>query len=119
MEDWDREGLGQGLWCKGPGLCTMGAGSIFRDCFRASTKIPWTHLVFPFGVDPDNDKLYKDDFVEGLWIFTVSGEGGRWTFEGLDAARNLYEREGFRLRRLQDVGRWGREIKEQLFVLNL
>jgi GNAT superfamily N-acetyltransferase len=42
-----------------------------------------------------------------------------WTFEGLDAARRLYERENFRLSQAHDVDRWGQRIKEQKFELIL
>ncbi len=40
-----------------------------------------------------------------------------WTFDGLDAARHLYEKQGFRLVRTQRGSRWGREVDEQLFTL--
>ena len=42
-----------------------------------------------------------------------------WTFEGLDAARRLYEQEKFRLSEEHDVDQWGRHIKEQKFELIL
>jgi len=42
-----------------------------------------------------------------------------WTFRGLDAARTLYEREGFRLSVEKTVHQWGREIVEEQFMLNL
>lgn len=42
-----------------------------------------------------------------------------WTFEGLDAARRLYERENFRLSEAHDVDQWGRRIREQKFELIL
>ncbi|MGD8229568.1 MAG: GNAT family N-acetyltransferase [Desulfobacteraceae bacterium] len=42
-----------------------------------------------------------------------------WTFEGLDEARSLYEREGFRLSQEHDVYQWGQEIKEQKFLIYL
>jgi GNAT superfamily N-acetyltransferase len=42
-----------------------------------------------------------------------------WTFEGLDAARRLYERENFRLSEAHDVDQWGQYIKEQKFELIL
>jgi len=42
-----------------------------------------------------------------------------WTFEGLDEARSLYEREGFRLSKEHDVYQWGQDIKEQKFLLDL
>jgi len=39
-----------------------------------------------------------------------------WTFKGLDAARALYEEEGFRLHEEHDVKQWGNTITEQKFV---
>lgn len=42
-----------------------------------------------------------------------------WTFEGLDAARALYEREGFRLCEEHTVRQWGQRITEQRFELNI
>lgn len=38
-----------------------------------------------------------------------------WTFRGLDAARHLYERAGFRLVEEKSVMQWGGQIQEQLF----
>jgi len=40
-----------------------------------------------------------------------------WTFEGLDAARRLYERQNFRLIETHNVDHWGQQIKEQKFEL--
>lgn len=40
-----------------------------------------------------------------------------WTFEGLDAARRLYERAGFVLVEQVRGARWGTEVTEQRFVL--
>ena len=42
-----------------------------------------------------------------------------WTFQGLDAARALYEREGFRLCEEHAVDQWGQTITEQKFQLDL
>lgn len=42
-----------------------------------------------------------------------------WTFKGLDAARFLYERSGFRLREEHDVDQWGKNLTEQRFDLDL
>ncbi len=39
-----------------------------------------------------------------------------WTFEGLDAARGLYERSGFVLADAWLGTQWGREVREQRFV---
>ena len=38
-----------------------------------------------------------------------------WTFEGLDAARHLYEKAGFRLAHQQAGPRWGKVVNEQRF----
>jgi GNAT superfamily N-acetyltransferase len=40
-----------------------------------------------------------------------------WTFEGLNAARRLYEQAGFELVREQRGVQWGTEVTEQLFEL--
>lgn len=40
-----------------------------------------------------------------------------WTFEGLSAARHLYEKNGFRLASTQRGSQWGKEVSEQLFTL--
>jgi GNAT superfamily N-acetyltransferase len=42
-----------------------------------------------------------------------------WTFSGLDAARRLYERAGFRLAEERRGAQWGREVTEQRFELRL
>jgi GNAT superfamily N-acetyltransferase len=42
-----------------------------------------------------------------------------WTFRGLDRARSLYERAGFRLAREHEVTQWGQQILEQRFDLPL
>ena len=42
-----------------------------------------------------------------------------WTFEGLDAARYLYEREGFVLTAEQRGRQWGTEVLEQRFDCSL
>jgi GNAT superfamily N-acetyltransferase len=42
-----------------------------------------------------------------------------WTFEGLHAARHLYEKAGFRLVEEHKGTQWGTEVKEQRFELPL
>ena len=42
-----------------------------------------------------------------------------WTFNGLESARYLYEKEGFRLCKTHEVRQWGQDIEEQMFELNL
>jgi GNAT superfamily N-acetyltransferase len=42
-----------------------------------------------------------------------------WTFEGLFAARHLYEKFGFRLTEQHDGKQWGARVREQKFVRQL
>ncbi len=42
-----------------------------------------------------------------------------WTFEGLDAARHLYEEAGFQLVRQQKGEQWGITVNEQYFELKI
>jgi GNAT superfamily N-acetyltransferase len=42
-----------------------------------------------------------------------------WTFEGLNAARRLYETSGFSLCEEHAVAPWGQPIREQKFEMNL
>jgi len=42
-----------------------------------------------------------------------------WTFKGLDAARHLYEKHGFRLAEELPGAQWGVTVLEQRFVLDL
>lgn len=42
-----------------------------------------------------------------------------WTFKGLDAARALYEKMGFKLSEEQAVTQWGQAVIEQKFELYL
>jgi GNAT superfamily N-acetyltransferase len=42
-----------------------------------------------------------------------------WTFEGLNAARHLYERSGFKLVEERRGTRWGTEVTEQRFECRL
>lgn len=41
------------------------------------------------------------------------------TFAGLDAARHLYEQEGFRVKIEQEDAHWGKTVREQTFELML
>ena len=42
-----------------------------------------------------------------------------WTFDGLHAARHLYEKFGFRLAEQYEGTQWGTKVIEQKFVLQL
>jgi GNAT superfamily N-acetyltransferase len=41
-----------------------------------------------------------------------------WTFEGLSAARHLYEKNGFKLASTKRGSQWGTEVNEQRFTLS-
>ena len=41
-----------------------------------------------------------------------------WTFKGLQAARHLYEKMGFRLVDEKVGSQWGKEVREQMFIRN-
>ena len=40
-----------------------------------------------------------------------------WTFAGLDAARHLYEKDGFKLCEQREGNQWGKKVAEQRFDL--
>ena len=42
-----------------------------------------------------------------------------WTFDGLQAARHLYDKFGFQLMEQHEGTQWGAKVTEQKFVLNL
>jgi GNAT superfamily N-acetyltransferase len=42
-----------------------------------------------------------------------------WTFEGLQAARHLYEKFGFKLTLQSQGAQWGTRVTEQKFELEL
>ncbi len=57
---------------------------------------------------------------EGLCILKLAGAPGAYldTFAGLDAARRVYEKAGFRLMREEIGATWGVEVAEQRFELD-
>jgi GNAT superfamily N-acetyltransferase len=42
-----------------------------------------------------------------------------WTFSGLDGARHLYEKFGFRLSEQHEGNQWGKKVIEQMFEVRL
>lgn len=88
-----------------------------REAFTAGARLRW------FLVDPETQgsgtgaRLAKTavDFCRQRGYPRVF----LWTFEGLTAARRLYEKCGFGLCEEHDVAQWGRRIREQKFELNL
>jgi len=105
-----------GIW-----VATVGgrfAGSAAMDGRQASTegaRLRW-FIVVP---DLQGTGLGKSLFSRAV-DFCRQRSCPRvylWTFEGLDAARALYEGEGFRLCEEHVVDQWGQRITEQMFDL--
>ena len=96
------------------------AGSVAIDGYNAKkegARLRW------FIVDPDfrNAGLGKK-LISRTVEFCKKKQYPKiflWTFEGLDAARRLYESQNFRLSETHDVTQWGQQIKEQKFELIL
>jgi GNAT superfamily N-acetyltransferase len=42
-----------------------------------------------------------------------------WTFAGLDTARHLYEKFGFKFTEQHEGNQWGKRVTEQMFELRL
>lgn len=96
------------------------AGCIAIDGRKASTegaRLRW------FIVSPGFQGLGIGRRLMGQAIdFCKEAGYGRiylWSFKGLDVARALYERSGFRLCEEHDVNQWGSNLTEQMFELNL
>ena len=95
-------------------------GSIAIDGLNHDNK--GAHLRW-FIVAPENQgqgigKILIEEAIE----FCREKRFGRiylWTFAGLDAARHLYERYGFRLCEQCEGNQWGKTVTEQMFELNL
>lgn len=95
-------------------------GSIAIDGINFDSK--GAHLRW-FIVTPENQgygigKILLEEAIE----FCRKKGFGRvylWTFAGLDAARHLYEKYGFRLCKLCEGNQWGKTVTEQMFELNL
>lgn len=58
--------------------------------------------------------------AEGLAALREAGLAGAWldTFAGLDAARAVYLRAGFRLLHEAEGRSWGRAVREQRYALD-
>lgn len=114
---------------------------IFRERFNADRDGLWLALegdsieaaITIDGVDADGEGAHLrwfiasdrargtgigGDLMEAAMAFCESRQYRAvylWTFEGLLAARRLYERHGFRLVHQQRGSQWGTEVTEQRF----
>jgi len=107
-----------GLW-----VATIGdsfAGSIAMDGREAPAKgvrLRW-FLVLPEFQGRGIGKALMEQALE----FSLNRgytEIYLWTFKGLDVARSIYERQGFRLCLEQQVNQWGQHLTEQMFMMNM
>lgn len=107
-----------GMWLAN--LNSQIVGSIFIDGKNADTE--GAHLRW-FIVSP----AYQGQGIGNLLInntieFCKSNNYYKiflWTFSGLNAARYLYEKNQFKLKKEEEGKQWGVVVKEQLFELNL
>jgi len=95
-------------------------GSIAIDGLNHDSKgahLRW-FIVTPESQGQGIGKILIEEAIE----FCREKRFGRiylWTFAGLDAARHLYERYGFRLCEQCEGNQWGKTVTEQMFELNL
>lgn len=112
--DEDRDGF----WT----ICLNGQveGSIAIDGIKAESKgahLRWFILSSKLRGQGFGNRLMKKavDFCQKRQYHHVY----LWTFEGLDAARHLYEKFGFRLAEECHGDQWGTLVVEQKFLLEL
>jgi GNAT superfamily N-acetyltransferase len=101
-----------GFWVASVGEKIVGAIAI--DGTNHNSK--GAHLRW-FIVAPENQghsigKMLLKEAIEFCRVYL-------WTFSGLDPARHLYERFGFKLCEEREGNQWGRTVTEQRFELIL
>jgi len=95
-------------------------GSITIDGLHAETE--GAHLRWFIMSDALRGRGVGQRLITAAIDFCRSTGYGRvylWTFEGLGAARHLYERAGFRLVEQRSGTQWGTAVNEQRFELRL
>ncbi|MFP3927451.1 MAG: GNAT family N-acetyltransferase [Desulfobacteraceae bacterium] len=105
-----------GLWVAGNGSAFIGSVAVDGH----STEPQLARLRW-FIVEPEfQGRGIGSALIEKAVAFAVRRRFKGlflWTFEGLNRAKSLYERHGFRLSLEHDVDQWGRSIREQRFDL--
>jgi len=95
-------------------------GSIAIDGVHADSK--GAHLRW-FIVSPENQgQGIGNMLMEEAIQFCRKAQFNRiylWTFAGLDAARHVYEKFGFKLCEQREGTQWGKRVEEQMFELRL
>jgi len=105
-----------GLWlaCDARGI----QGSLVIDGLHAHED--GAHLRWFITADGVRGTGVGGRLLAAATAFCRARHGGRvylWTFDGLEAARHLYEKAGFRLVEQRRGAQWGREVEEQRFEL--
>jgi GNAT superfamily N-acetyltransferase len=95
-------------------------GSIAIDGLNYDSK--GAHLRW-FIVTPENQgqgigKVFIKEAIE-FCRRTKFNQVYLWTFAGLDAARHLYEKFGFKVSEQHKGNQWGEKVMEQMFELSL
>ncbi|MFQ5466598.1 MAG: GNAT family N-acetyltransferase [Kiloniellaceae bacterium] len=109
------DGRRDGFWTAWRGDDFAGGISIHgRDADRAGVRLRF------FIVEPDQQGHGVGEALMRRAMGFCDAAGVErvhlWTFKGLDAARRLYERHGFRLDLEHEDNQWGRAMLEQKFV---
>jgi GNAT superfamily N-acetyltransferase len=95
-------------------------GSIVID--GVHTQDEDAHLRWFIASDELQGKGYGNRLLQEAIVFCKAQNYPRvylWTFEGLDAARKLYEKAGFVLECEKRGQQWGTEVTEQKFILRV
>jgi GNAT superfamily N-acetyltransferase len=107
-----------GFWT----LCSRGRveGAVAIDGIQADSE--GAHLRWFIISSKLRGKGFGHDLLEKALAFCRDKGYHRiylCTFEGLDAARHLYEKFGFRLHETHEGTQWGSKVNEQTFVLTM
>lgn len=95
-------------------------GSLAIDGSRASSE--GAHLRWFIASDAVRGTGAGNAMLTAALAFCRSRHYERvylWTFDGLAAARHLYEKAGFRLVQAEQGSQWGKPVTEQRFELRL
>lgn len=105
-----------GLWAaRNDGRIIGGIAVSGRDAATAGARLRWLIVAPEF-----QGRGYGKGLMRAAMDFCRESRFRRvylTTFAGLDAARHLYEREGFRLCDEQVGSHWGKSVREQTFEL--
>ena len=95
-------------------------GAVIIDGAKATTE--GAHLRWYIVSSRLRGKGFGNRLLEKALDFCRAKEYSRvylWTFKGLNPARHLYEKNGFKLSEEHEGNQWGTKVIEQKFVLEL